>query len=282
MDTDRDIGLFGPDSVTWRVHAEPILWLAGLRALYLQALHPRVVAGVVQNSNYREDAWGRLIRTANYVGAVVYGSTADAHRAAAKVRGIHRRLRARDPDTGEEFRVDEPDLLLWVHVTEVDSFVSTARRSGCPLSDADVDRYHTEQLRAAELVGLDPAAVPDSAEAVEAYYQRVRPDLRLTDGAKETARFLVAPPMPWGLGWTPARFGWLGVSGLGFSMLPRWARRIYRMPELPAADVTTTVTLRGLRRAIDTLPDRLTRGPIYEDAITRAAAAGDGDTAIPA
>ena len=272
------MGLFGPDSVTWRVHAEPVLWFAGLRALYLQALHPRVVEGVVQNSNYRADAWGRLMRTANYVGAVVYGTTEDAHRAAAKVRGIHRRLRATDPETGEEYRIDEPDLLLWVHVTEMESFVSTAHRAGCPLSDADVDTYYAEQVRAAELIGIDPADVPASAAEVHDYYESVRPQLRFSEGAKETAKFLVAPPLPWGLGWTPVRAAWLPISGLGFSLLPRWARRLYRTPGLPTTDLTATMTLRGLRAAIEALPDKVTRGPIYADAMRRAA---NSATAVP-
>ena len=274
---EADAGLFGPDSVTWRVHAEPVLWFAGLRALYLQALYPRVVEGVVQNSDYRGDAWGRLLRTANYVGAVVYGSTAEAERAAARVRGIHRRLQARDPDTGKEYRIDEPDLLRWVHVTEVESFVSTAWRAGCPISEDDVDRYYHEQLRAARLIGLDPATVPDSHRAVQDYYARIRPRLWLSDGAKETARFLAVPPMPWGLGWTPARAAWLGVSGLGFGLLPRWARQIYRMPGLASTDLTVTLTVRALRRAIGALPDSVTRGPIYADAMRRVAAAARQD-----
>lgn len=272
MDPETDVGLFGPDSVTWRVHAEPVLWFAGLRALYLQALYPRVVRGVVQNSDYREDAWGRLLRTANYVGSVVYGSTAEAERAAARVRGIHRGLQARDPDTGKEYRIDEPDLLRWVHVTEVESFVSTVWRAGCPISEDDVDRYYQEQLRAARLIGLDPATVPDSHRAVQDYYTRIRPGLGFSDAAKETARFLAVPPMPWGLGWTPARAAWLGVSGLGFALLPRWARRIYRMPGLATTDLTATLTVRALRQAIGALPDSVTRGPIYADAMRRAAA----------
>lgn len=273
MHGDTDTGLFGPDSVTWRVHSEPILWFAGLRALYLQSLHPQVVEGVVRNSNYREDAWGRLIRTANFVGAVVYGTTEQAHRAAARVRGIHRKLRARDPDTGEEYRIDRPDLLRWVHVTEMESFISTARRAGCPLSDEDVDRYYAEQVRTAELVGVDPATVPDSESAVQDYYREIRPRLRLSDGAKQTARFLAVPPLPWGLGFTPARIAWFGVSGLGFGLLPRWARRIYRAPGFTTTDTTVTLTLRALRRTIDTLPDAVTRGPIYTDAMRRADAA---------
>jgi len=57
-----DVGLFGPDSVTWKLHAEPILVLGGIRALYLQALHPRAVAAIAQNSGYRTDPIGRLLR----------------------------------------------------------------------------------------------------------------------------------------------------------------------------------------------------------------------------
>ena len=83
MTTDR--GLFGPGSITWKIHDEPILWLAGLRSLYLQALHPRAMAGVAQNSNYRDEPWPRLIRTARYIDAVIYGSSAEATAAAARL-----------------------------------------------------------------------------------------------------------------------------------------------------------------------------------------------------
>lgn len=263
-----DLGLFGPDSVSWRVHAEPILWVAGLRALYLQSLHPRAIAGVVQNSDYRHDPWGRLMRTAEYVGTVVYGTTDDARRAGARIRGLHARLRAVDPDTGDEFRIDEPDLLRWVHVTEVDSFVTTARRSGLPLTEDDVDRYLAEQSAAAELVGLDPASVPRSRAEVEAYYQDVRPDLVLTQPAIDVARFLAVPPLPYKLGWTPVRPAWIAIAAMGFGLLPRWARRLYRLPGLPTTDLAATVAVNAGRRALGLLP--ATEGPIYTDAMRRA------------
>jgi uncharacterized protein (DUF2236 family) len=268
MDQTVDLGLFGPDSVSWRVHAEPILWVAGLRALFLQALHPRAIAGVVQNSDYRDDSWGRLMRTAEYVGTVVYGTTEDARRAGARVRGIHARLRARDPVTGEEFRVDEPDLLRWVHVTEVDSFVTTVQRAGLPLTTGDVDRYLTEQVRAAELVGLDPATIPSSAAEVAAYYEQMQPDLSLTPAATDVARFLVAPPLPYRLGWTPVRPAWVAVAAAGFGLLPKWARRLYRMPGLPTTDLAASVAARLGRVALRALP--LRPGPIYAEALRRA------------
>ncbi|MGH8774500.1 MAG: oxygenase MpaB family protein [Jiangellaceae bacterium] len=267
---DGDLGLFEPASVSWRVHAEPVLWLAGIRALYLQALHPRAIAGVVQNSDYRRDAWGRLIRTAEYVGTVVYGTTADAEAAGARVRSIHRRLRAVDPDTGTPFRIDDPELLRWVHVTEVESFVTTARRAGAPLSDADVDAYYAEQVRSALLVGADPSTVPSSRADVEAYYDDVRPGLRFTRPTADVARFLAVPPMPRRLAWTLGRPAWLTVATTGFALLPRWARRLYGMPGLPTTDVSATLAARAVRRTLAALPSALSEGPIYQDAMRRA------------
>src|SRR3954449_11902555 len=195
-----DVGLFGPDSVTWKLHQEPILLVGGLRSLYLQALHPRAVAAIAQNSGYRSDAWGRLNRTSEYVGTVVYGSSAEVAAAGSRIRRLHSRMTAIDPRTGERFRIDEPDLLRWVHVAEVESFLTTARRAALPRTDDEVDAYYTEQLAAAELVGLDPATVPASAAEVAAYYEAMRPELSLTRDSAETALFLTVPPVPdsWG------------------------------------------------------------------------------------
>ncbi|WP_431976767.1 oxygenase MpaB family protein [Micromonospora haikouensis] len=278
MDSD-DLGLFGPGSVTWKVHEEPILIVAGLRSLYLQALHPRAMAGVAQNSNYRTDAWGRLVRTATYVATTIYGTTAEAEAAGARLRRLHGRMRATDPDTGEEFRIDEPELLRWVHVTEVESFLSTARRAGLPLTDAEVDGYYTEQRRAAALVGLDPADVPGTAAEVTDYYRQIRPALRMTREAAETAVFLTAPPLPWklnlparvGLNLGPARLAYFGVAGTAFALLPPWARRLYGGLGLPTTELSADLTVRALRLALTALPQRWREGPLQQAAKERAA-----------
>jgi uncharacterized protein (DUF2236 family) len=273
METDVDLGLFGPQSVTWRVHAEPVLWAAGLRALYLQALHPRAIAGVLQNSDIRRDPWGRLMRTADYVGTVVFGTTADAQAAGSRVRRIHQRLRATDPITGEEFRIDEPELLRWIHVTEVESFVSTAHRAGALLSTADIDEYFAEQTRSAALVGLDPGTVPASAPEVEQYYRQMRPELAASRLTAEAVRLLTLPPMPRLVGLAGGRLGMLTLSAIGFALLPRWARRLYGLPGLPTTDLSATVTVRALRRTLAMFPGAL-EGPIYQDAMRRVELAG--------
>ncbi|MEV6370350.1 oxygenase MpaB family protein [Micromonospora musae] len=278
MDSD-DLGLFGPGSVTWKVHAEPVLIVAGLRALYLQALHPRAMAGVAQNSDYRTDAWGRLVRTATYVATTVYGTTAQAEAAGARLRRLHERLRATDPISGERFRVDEPELLRWVHVTEVESFLGTARRAGLPLTPAEVDGYYREQRRAATLVGLDPETVPGTAAEVSEYYRTVRPELRMTREAAETAVFLTAPPLPWklslplrlGLNLGPPRWAYLGVAGTALALLPAWARRMYGGLGLPTTALSADVTVRGLRLVLAALPRNLREGPLQQAAMERAA-----------
>lgn len=277
------MGLFGPDSVTWKVHKEPILLLGGLRSLYLQALHPRAVAGIAQNSGFRSDPWGRLNRTSEYVGTVIYGTTDEVELAASRIRRLHSRMTATDPRTGEKFRIDEPDLLRWVHVAEVESFLSTARRAGLKLTDEEVDGYYTEQLRAAELVGLDPSTVPGTAAEVAAYYDRMQPELGITRDAAETAFFLTVPPVPsnWGsralrLGLTlgPTRWAYFGVAGTAVALLPAWARKMYGGLGWPTTDLSADLSLRGLRLFLSALlaamPEQYREAPMRRAALDRA------------
>ncbi|MGH3326204.1 MAG: oxygenase MpaB family protein [Streptomycetales bacterium] len=270
---DRDEGLFGTDSVTWRIHGDPVMILGGLRALLLQALHPRAMAGVAQHSGFRGDPWGRLVRTADYIGAVTYGTTAQAQQAGARLREIHARIRATDPATGRSFRVDRPELLLWVHCAEVDSMLSVYRRCGGRLTDAEADGYVAEQTTAAALVGLDPAKVPADAADLAAFFEGVRPELHVTPEARRAARFVLGPPMPrWVSIATPARPAWAGMATLAFAMLPRWARRMYALPGLPTTDLAASITGRALRSGLLALPPAVREGPHRKAARARVGA----------
>ncbi|MET8374775.1 oxygenase MpaB family protein [Streptomyces microflavus] len=251
---DADPGLFGPRSVTWQMHGDPMMWIAGIRALHLQALHPRAVRGVTQNSDFRRDAWGRLLRTASFVGTITYGTTAAAEQAGARVRKIHRTLKATDPATGETYGIDEPALLLWVHCAEVDSYLQVQRRSGFPLTDAQADRYVDEHRAGARLVGLDPAQVPATAAALAAYFERVRPELALGPEAADVDDFLRNPPVHPLL--RPARaLVWRRVAALAYQSLPPYAHALYGRPAPSPATVDRRLRATGaLLRAI---PDRL-------------------------
>jgi uncharacterized protein (DUF2236 family) len=265
------LGFFGPDSVTWRIHADPSFSIGGIRALLLQALHPVAMDGVHQFSEgFRTDPWPRLTRTAEYVATLTFGTRHDALRAVRRVRGMHARLGGVEATTGRSYRVDDPDLLLWVHNCEVDSLLSVARRAGVPLSDEDADRYVAEQVTAATLIGVSQADVPASAAALADYFEQVRPQLVLTAPARAAYGFIVLPPMP---GWvqllTPARPGWAGLASLAVATLPKWARRMYGLPAFAVTEPAATAAVKALRQAALAVPARVRESPIVRAARER-------------
>lgn len=261
-----DPGLYGPDSVTWRVHADPSMALAGLRALLLQAVHPLAMAGVAQHSDFRQDPWGRLFRTAEYVGITTYGTTEQARRAGARVRGIHRKLGGIEPESGTAYRVDDPELLRWVHCCESESFLSTAVRCGLRLSRSEQDAYYLEQSRGAELVGLRAEDVPRSVGEMADYFTGMQPQLRVTREARRAATFVLWPPMPTKVQvGTPARPAWIALTAAAGAMLPRWARRLYRLPGLPTTDAAATAAGLAFRSGLLVVPESLRHGPHLKD-----------------
>ena len=258
--------MFGPESVTWRIMNSRIMWVAVLRALYLQALHPRVIRGTLQNAatiTEPVDAWARLRRTRTFIETRTFGTTTEAERAGRRVRKIHEPLTGTDPD-GTRFRVDEPGLLLWVHCGEVASCADIARRSRLPFSAADLDAFVAEQRASAELIGIDRGAAPASMAELDAYYEAMRPRLSACEEAKQALRLTFRPPVPDGN--RALKLGLPPVAVLAFSTLPGWARRMYGGPGGPLSDIAATAGLRATRIAFNR--QRLFRGAIR--AIDRA------------
>jgi uncharacterized protein (DUF2236 family) len=272
-----DDGLFGPGSVTWRVMSSRIMWVAVVRALYLQALHPRVIRGTLQNApdlTRPVDAWVRLRRTRTFIETRTFGTTAEAERAGRRVRRIHESLTGTDPD-GTRYRVDEPELLLWVHCGEVASAVDIARRSGLPFSAADLDAFVAEQQTSAELIGVDRAAAPASVAGLDAYYEKIRPGLYACDEAKQALRLTFRPPVPDGN--RVLKLALPPVSALAVATLPGWARRMYGRPSGPLSDLAATAGLRAARLALN--QERVFLGAMR--AIHRAESAGDDPGSQP-
>jgi uncharacterized protein (DUF2236 family) len=268
-------GFFGPDSVTWRIHADPSYSIGGLRALMLQALHPVAMDGVARNSAaFRDEPWQRLIRTGQYVETLTFGTRTEARRVVARVRGLHHQLGGVEQDSGRAYRVDDGDLLLWVHNCEVDSLLSTARRAGVPLTAEDADRYVAEQVVAATLVGVPEDVVPRTVAALDAYFADVQPALAAGTAARDAVRLLLLPPMPtWVQLLTPARPAWGGLAGLGFALLPPWARRMFSLPGLGLTDAAATGALRAFRQGLLALPVRVRQSPIVRAGFERTASA---------
>src|SRR3954463_12768386 len=192
----RDHGLFGPGSATWRVHSSPAVALVGgLRSLIVQSFHPLAMAGVAQPSDYRQKPLKRLQRTAEYVAVVTFGDTEQAHEIAARVRRVHSRIKGVDPVTGKHYSAEDPETALYVHCTEVHSFLAAHRvYARDRLSAGEEDLYFEENVRAAELMGIPAAMVPDSVASMREYFAAVRPELTMSDWAREAIDFVVDPP----------------------------------------------------------------------------------------
>ena len=258
-----DIGLFGPDSVAWRLHADPAMLAGGMRALLVQALEPRAMAGVAQHSGYRDDPWGRLQRTTGFVYATTYGDTATAERAAARVRKVHESICGFDPVSARWYRADDPDLLLWIHAVEVHSFVVAYRAYAGRLSDEDADRYVAEMVRVAELVELPRDMAPTSMGELREYFSGVT-GLQVTPEAREGMRTILYPPMRLAL-----RPLWTIPATATLAILPGFARQMYGLPWFPPATLPVRAHVFALTRLMNFV---LPAPPIIRRARARLAA----------
>ena len=233
--------------------------VGGIRALLEQALHPEAMSGVAAHSNFREDAWGRLQRTGDYVSTLTFGTRGETDQLTARVRKIHSKL-----------GLDDPQLLLWVHMAMVDSFLDTALRSGLKLLESEQDQYISEMVIFAELVGIDRSLVPTSRSELKDYFSHVLPQLRASDDAKRAALFIALPPLPPLLRFgTPIAPLWGGIAGLAASSLPKWARKLYGWPSPPGLNQGTDLALVTTRGALSTLPKWFREPPQLRAARTR-------------
>ncbi|WP_240755685.1 oxygenase MpaB family protein [Nocardioides iriomotensis] len=240
---------FAEGTAIQRVHGDASMFTGGIRALLLQSLHPLAMAGVADHSGFEGDPWGRLQRTSYFLAVTTFGTAADAEKMVAAIRRVHEGVVGTAPD-GRPYAASDPHLLEWVHVAEVDSFLTAHQRYGDrPLDQAGRDAYVAETARVAEALGVtDP---PRSEAQLAARLEAFRPELAGTPAARATARFLLLhPPLPL-LARTP--YGVLAATAV--SMMPRWARRELRLPYLPVTEAVAvrtagTLATRAIRWAM--------------------------------
>jgi len=190
MATDPGEAYLPPGGMARTVHQDlPSMLVGGLAALLLQMLHPLAMAGVAEHSGYREDPLGRLRRTATFVGTTTFGTVSDAEAAIERVRRVHRRVQGTAPD-GRPYSAQDPELVTFIHVAEVSSFLASSKRYGPrPLTPEDCDRYYDEMAPVA--LALGAGWVPRSEVEVESYLLRVRPELYAGPQARDARDWLV-------------------------------------------------------------------------------------------
>ncbi len=173
---DPDVGFFGPASVAWDVNREAALYLGGLRALLMQVAHPGVAEGVLRHSRFVRDPFGRAWQTFLAVQTIIFGTADEAVRIAAEVFRKHLRVRGEMPpglpaELGQRYDACDPELVLWVHATLIESAVWTLERFRGPLDDATKERLYREGQLFALFFGLTPRYQPASWSAFTAWFR---------------------------------------------------------------------------------------------------------------
>jgi uncharacterized protein (DUF2236 family) len=214
--------LFAPGSVVWRVHGDVgSMMVGGITSLLLQMLHPAVLAGVWDHSNFRQDMHGRLRRTARFISTTTYGERTKAQAAIATVRRVHDHVAGTLPD-GTPYSANDPALLAWVHVTETSSFLDAWIRYGEPLmSLADQDRYYAQIAEVGQALGADP--VPRSRAEAQRIITQMRPQLKVDDRTREVSGLILAGTGAPQVGEVPRKLAMQAAVDL----LPDWARKMH-------------------------------------------------------
>ena len=220
-----DPGLMGPDSVSWELHSDAsAVAIAGTAAIAMELLHPSVMAGVGQQSNYREQPFRRAQTTFGWVITNTFGNTQAAERMIARVKRMHSRVNGTRPD-GVPYSALEPELIAWVHSSIPWAIMSAYERFNRPLTIEEKDRYLLEQSVVALKSGADE--VPTTVADLEAYFEEMRPKLGYTEMLGEFFDFLLngpigalTPPPP--LAGPSKRF----QVASGMSLAPRWAQEM--------------------------------------------------------
>lgn len=216
-----DPGLFGPASVTWKIHADfPAMMAGGLAALMLQSLHPLALAGVWDHSNFWTDPLGRLQRTISFVARTTYAPRAAAEAAIEHVNRIHAAVKGTSAD-GRAYSADDPHLLAWVHCTECWGFLHGYQTYCQPhLARPLQDQYLREMAKLAAALGAPE--VPQSASALDDFLRNTRPDLAYDDRTAEVMRVLGSMRLPMPMAGL-SRGLFLGAAA---TLLPDWALRL--------------------------------------------------------
>lgn len=196
-------GFFRRDCQIWRVHRELVLLLAGGRALLLQLAHPKIAAGVAEHSRFQNDPLARLYRTMSAMWSIVFDPRDEAKAALQSVERrhtqVHGLVREDEPAYGgASYDALDQDLLLWVHVTLIDSALVAYTRFVAPLAPPEMIAYYEDAKKFAALFGIKQEMIPDSLEAFDAYVKRMLLGGEIAVGptAKRLSRDVLYP-RPW-------------------------------------------------------------------------------------
>lgn len=246
MKYEGDPGLLGPDSVSWRLIADPAAFVGGLRGLLIQAAHPEVVAGVDQHSRYHDDPLGRLSRTSSYVTATTFGAMPEVDAAVRQVRKAHAFVKGVS-SRGIAYSAADPGYSAWVHNALTDSFLTSNQRySDHPLTVVEADRFVDEQARIGVLLGAEP--LPTTSRELSEWLVN-HPEVDPSPEMEAVVDFLSDPPLSPGI-----RAGYSVILAAAVVTLPERFQEILGLRPKPAAETLGKAAVASLRWALGYSP----------------------------
>lgn len=199
-----EAGFFLPTDAPWVVHADFGTLVGGIRALLMQALHPGSLTGVKNHSRYEKDPLGRLSGTIRWLTVTTFGSKTAVANEANRVNRLHDRVTGTyQTGTGEKvpYRAADEDLLLWVHIAFMESFLVAHQmysRKKIPAGKfpTGADNYVNTWSVSVKPLGLEkvPMNLSDLENEITSLYDRGL--LTNTDDTIRVVEFIKNPPLP--------------------------------------------------------------------------------------
>jgi uncharacterized protein (DUF2236 family) len=250
LENGGDFLPFADDSMARRVHREGVLLLGGGRALLMQIAHPSVAQGVAEHSRFREDRWQRLLRTLRPTLAIVLGTKEQALAGAASINRVHERV------SGAGYTAKDPDLLLWVLATLIDTSVLMYEQFVRPLNAQEKAGYYEDMRLVGSLLCIPRQSRPDSLEALQAYVAGMCETLTVTPGARDIAEALfVSNALTWPL--------MASIKALTAGLLPPRLREQFGLPWGSRAQSVLTASAGASRLVVPRVPAKLRAPPWF-------------------
>ncbi len=260
-----DFGYYGPGSVSWKVNREWVVLLGGTRAVLMQIAHPLVALGVGNHSSYMTDPFGRAERTFLLGEKLTFGSSRTARQAARTINNLHKHVHGHLPAdagafaNGTRYDARDPELLLWVHATLVDTLLLSYQVFVGPLTHAEEEQYYQESKGVARLLGLTEEQMPQGIDDLKQYvYKMVHSDqLAPTLQARELAYQTLFPPASGTL--RPLMHLNLNITN---ALLPQPVREIYSLEWSASQQRAFELSARSARLVVPRMPATLRELPI--------------------
>lgn len=170
-------GLFGPDSVMWKVAgALPVVPMMLLEAGLLEAPHPIIAYGTM-GSQSANDFVPRYHRSADAFYDWFFGDLDTAFKTARRVFGYHSRIQGDLPENiggmpkGRHFDANEQEVLIWVWATIIRPLKEYYEHLHGDLTHSEVERYYQECRLFALLFGIDELRLPATWVAFTSYFE---------------------------------------------------------------------------------------------------------------